>query len=91
MGFLQCILMSILFIRMYYRRPGVQGQSLILAIAKFIGTLPLTIMFGIVGSKTGGGVHEPILYIGSVIFVLDVTYIYLVAKRRRALEEAALV
>ncbi|WP_425636870.1 hypothetical protein ACPUEN_15840 [Algoriphagus yeomjeoni] len=86
MGFLQCILMSILFIRMYYRRPGLQGQSLILAIAKFVGTLPLTILFGIIGSKRGGGVHEPILYIGSVIFILDVIYIYLVAKRLKSLK-----
>ena len=85
MGFLQCILMSILFIRMYYRRPGLQGQSLILAIAKFVGTLPLTILFGIIGSNRGGGVHAPILYIGAVIFVLDVAYIYLVAKRMKVI------
>lgn len=85
MGFLQCILMSFLFIRMYYRRPGLKGQSLLLAVSKFIGTLPLTLLFGIIGSKTAGGTHEPILYIGLIIFVLDLAYIYLVAKRRKSL------
>ncbi len=84
-GYLINFLMSFLFVRMYFRRPDLKGQSLLIAIPKCIGTFSTTILFGLIGSKTAGGVHEPILYIGLIIFVTDLIYIYLVARESIAL------
>ncbi|WP_439489358.1 hypothetical protein [Algoriphagus sp.] len=84
-GYLINFLMSFLFVRMYFRRPDLKGQSLLIAIPKCIGTFSTTILFGIIGSKTAGGVHEPILYIGLIIVVTDLFYIYLVTKKWREL------
>ncbi|MEB2782500.1 hypothetical protein U3A58_19075 [Algoriphagus sp. C2-6-M1] len=84
-GYLINFLMSFLFIRMYFRRPDLKGQSLLIAIPKCLGTFSTTLLFGIIGSKTAGGVHEPILYIGVIIFVTDLIYISLVARRRKKL------
>jgi hypothetical protein len=46
-AFLQNLLMSILFIGMFISRKGSEGQTLLIAIAKWIGTLAPTILFGI--------------------------------------------
>ncbi len=85
LGYLINFLMSFLFIRMFFRRPDLRGQSLLIAIPKCIGTFSTTILFGIIGSKTAGGVHEPILYIGLIIFVTDLVYITLVARKKWSL------
>src|ERR1044071_2365493 len=45
-AFLQNLLMSILFITMLVRRGGREGQSLMIAINKWIGTLAPTILYG---------------------------------------------
>lgn len=87
-GYFINFLMSFLFVRMYLRRPDLKGQSLLIAIPKCIGTFSTTILFGIIGSKTAGGVHEAILYIGLIIFVTDLIYIYLLAKRMKSLKVA---
>ncbi|WPR74761.1 hypothetical protein [Algoriphagus sp. NG3] len=84
-GYLINFLMSFLFVRMYFRRPDLKGQSLLIAIPKCIGTFSTTILFGIIGSKTAGGVHEAILYLGSIIVVTDLFYIFLVTKKWREL------
>ncbi|WP_192347271.1 hypothetical protein [Algoriphagus sp. Y33] len=86
-GYFINFLMSFLFVRMYFRRPDLKGQSLLIAIPKCLGTFSTTLLFGIIGSKTAGGVHEPILYIGLVIFVTDLIYISLVAGRRKNLRQ----
>ncbi len=82
-GYMINFLMSFLFVRMYFRRRSLKGQSLIIAIAKCIGTFSTTILFGMVGSKTAGGVHEIILYMGMVIFLTDLFYISLLARHVR--------
>ncbi|MEP0710426.1 hypothetical protein [Algoriphagus sp.] len=87
-GYLINFLMSFLFIRMYFRRPKLQGQSLWIAIPKCIGTFSTTILFGMIGSKTAGGVHEPILYIGLIIFATDLVYITLLMRRKKQLKLA---
>jgi hypothetical protein len=46
-AFLQNLLMSVLFIGMFVSRQGREGQTLLIAIAKWIGTLAPTILFGI--------------------------------------------
>ena len=50
-AFLQNLLMSVMFINMYIRRGTMEGQSLLLAYAKWIGTLAPTIIFGILDYK----------------------------------------
>lgn len=46
-AFLQNLLMSVLFISLYVKRGSMEGQSVLLAVAKWIGTLAPTILMGI--------------------------------------------
>lgn len=76
-AFLQNLLMSGLFIAMFVGRRGPRGQSLTIAVAKWIGTAAPTIIFG---------VHEGsafILTLGILCFVVDLAYIALLARARR--------
>lgn len=77
-GFLQNLLMSGLFIAMFVARRGLRGQSLTIAIAKWIGTLTPTILYGAIASSSF------ILGLGIMCCVLDLAYIGLViwAKSR---------
>ncbi len=83
-GFSINFFMSFLFVRMFYRRGGSRGQSLIIAISKCFGTFSSTVLIGIIGSKTAGGVNQYILYLGLVIFIVDLFYIYLLAKDKKS-------
>jgi len=79
-AFLQNLLMSGLFIAMFVGRRGLRGQSLTIAIAKWLGTLAPTILFGVLE-------HRPfVLGIGLMCSVLDLVYIGLCgwAKRNSA-------
>jgi len=82
-AFLQNLLMSILFITMLVRRGGREGQSLMIAINKWIGTLAPTILYGVVGE--GGFPHGSflILITGGLCSVFDLIYIRLLAKLTR--------
>jgi hypothetical protein len=71
-AFLQNLLMSGLFIAMLVARRGLRGQTLTIAIAKWLGTLAPTILIGVLG-------HSPfILGIGIMCSVFDLVYIGLV-------------
>jgi hypothetical protein len=79
-AFLQNLLMSGLFIAMLIARRGTRGQSLVIAIAKWLGTLAPTILIGVLG-------HLPfILWIGLLCSLFDLIYIGMVvwATRRPA-------
>lgn len=76
-AFLQNLLMSVLFIGMFVARKGRAGQTLLIAIAKWIGTLAPTILFGI---------YEQSLFItvlGLFCSVFDLIYIALLLWDRR--------
>jgi hypothetical protein len=76
-AFLQNTLMSGLFIAMFVSREGIRGQSLVIAICKWIGTLAPTIAFGII-------TFTPlVLIVGCVCCVLDLVYIGIVALAQR--------
>ncbi|MGJ7499385.1 hypothetical protein ACSFBF_03405 [Variovorax sp. ZT5P49] len=76
-AFLQNLLMSGLFIAMFVGRRGARGQSLVIAIAKWIGTLAPTITFGVL-------LDLPfILGIGILCSVFDLAYIALLVWARR--------
>jgi hypothetical protein len=79
-AFLQNLLMSGLFIAMLVARRGTRGQSLVIAIAKWLGTLAPTILIGVLGNLPF------ILWIGLLCSLFDLIYIGMLvwAKRRPA-------
>jgi hypothetical protein len=68
-AFLQNLAMSVLFINMFVARRGAQGQSLLIAVAKLIGTLAPTIAFGVIGRS------QFLLGVGALCAVFDLIYI----------------
>jgi hypothetical protein len=83
-AFLQNLLMSVLFITMLAHRGNRSGQSLIIAVCKWIGTLAPTIVFGVLGTRTFNGPSFLILVAGLFCSVFDVTYIFLLMRKPSA-------
>ncbi|MGW6709049.1 transmembrane-type terpene cyclase [Streptomyces sp. NPDC054956] len=73
-AFLQNLLMSGLFIALYANRRGRRGQSLVIAVAKWLGTLAPTFLFGVVEDAPF------ILGLGLLCAVFDLAYVALLAK-----------
>ena len=86
-AFLQNLLMSGLFIAMLVARRGARGQSMVIAVAKWIGTLAPTILIGVLGNLPF------IVGIGVLCSVFDLIYIGMLwwAKKRPAVFSGALV
>jgi hypothetical protein len=76
-AFLQNLLMSGLFIAMFVARGGGRGQSLVIAVSKWIGTLAPTVVYG------GFGNSALILGLGALCSVFDLAYIALLWRARR--------
>lgn len=76
-AFLQNLLMSILFINLFAKRGNMNGQSILLAVSKWIGTLAPTILFGIVHFNLF------ILVCGIFCSVFDLIYIALLIKYKK--------
>jgi hypothetical protein len=74
-AFAQNLLMSVLFIAMLVGRNGVRGQSMTIAVFKWLGTLAPTIQ---VYGQTGSNL---ILVLGVAIFVYDVIYIAMLYRQ----------
>ncbi|MFE4543620.1 hypothetical protein [Arthrobacter sp. NPDC056727] len=83
-AFLQNLLMSGLFIAMFVSRGSGRGQSLVIAVAKWIGTLAPTIVYG------GYGNSALILGLGALCSVFDLTYIALLWRAGVRLRNPAL-
>lgn len=83
-AFLQNLLMSLLFINMLVRRGSREGQSLTIAVGKWLGTLAPTVLFGIIGD--GGFPHGSLLIVvvGMLCSVFDLIYIGLLLKTKPA-------
>ena len=81
-AFLQNLLMSVLFINMLVGRSSREGQSITIAVSKWIGTLAPTILFGVIGSRTLGGPNFLMLVAGGLCSLFDVIYIFMLARRR---------
>ncbi|WP_203219238.1 hypothetical protein [Arthrobacter ipis] len=75
-AFLQNLLMSGLFIAMLASRGSGRGQLLVIAVAKWIGTLAPTIVYG------GYGNSPLILGLGGLCSVFDLAYIALLWRAR---------
>ena len=80
-AFLQNLLMSVLFIGLFLKRNSMEGTSLILAFAKWIGTLAPTILMGII-------TFNPVVLIcGLFCCVFDLIYITLLIHYRKEKKE----
>jgi hypothetical protein len=86
-GFLINLVMSLLFIRMFYRRADLQGQNLFIALTKCIGTIAITVLVGAVGIVRLGGSVPSIFVIGIVTLFIDFWYCLLVNSRRLELKK----
>lgn len=76
-AFLQNLLMSVLFIGMYLKRGSMEGQSLLLAVAKWIGTLAPTLLMGVI-------TYNPVvLACGIFCSIFDLIYIALILRHKK--------
>jgi hypothetical protein len=74
-AFAQNLMMSVLFISMLVRRDNVTGQSMVIAIFKWLGTLaPTILVWFATGSKL-------VLVLGIAIFLYDVFYSVLLYRK----------
>lgn len=79
-AFAQNAVMSVLFVMMLVRRDSCEGQSMVIAVAKMLGTLAPTIQQGLVW-----GFNGYILMMGAICLAWDLAYIVLL--HRKQLEE----
>src|SRR6185503_18389124 len=75
-AFPQNLIMSILFIAMLAKRGSREGQSLLIAVSKWIGTLAPTILFGAIGQGGFPNGSFLILTVGLFCSVFDLIYIW---------------
>jgi hypothetical protein len=75
-AFLQNLLMSILFITMFFVRKGGKGQSLPIAVFKWLGTLAPTILAGIIHG------YVLLLILGIFCSIFDIMYIFLLGRSK---------
>jgi hypothetical protein len=78
-AFGQNLLMSILFIMMFFKRNSLRGQSIYIAIFKMFGTGLSSLHYYLYEPISQSSFILPSLFIS--IFVFDIVYIYLIIKR----------
>jgi len=81
-AFIENIIMSILFIRMFFIRKGLKGQSLLIAISKCIGNVSLMLLVGLIGINRLGGPISLVFEIGLFTLLADLWYIYLILNHK---------
>ena len=81
-AFLQNLLMSVLFISMLARRGNREGQSLTIAVNKWIGTLAPTILYGLLGEGAFPQGSFLILVAGMLCTIFDLIYVRLLLSFR---------
>jgi len=69
-AFIQNLIMSILYINMLVQRDSLKGQNMKIAIAKWIGTLAPTYVFGVIYG------NQLILVLGLLCSVFDILYVF---------------
>ena len=79
-AFIQNLIMSILFIAMLVRRNSSRGQTLTIAVMKWMGTLAPTILYGYVGLEETNGPNQFAMVLGVLIFVFDALYVFLLYR-----------
>jgi hypothetical protein len=74
-AFIQNLFMSILFVYFFFSREGTEGQSLTIGVAKWIGTLAPTILFGFMGG------YSLALITGIACSIFDIIYMVLLSNK----------
>jgi len=82
-AFLQNLLMSVLFIAMLVKRGSSEGQTMLIAVSKFVGSLAPTISIGILGSAPYSEPNTFVLMIGILMVIFDLVYIWMLAAIRQ--------
>ena len=83
-AFPQNLIMSSLFMGMLVKRGSREGQSLTIAINKWLGTLAPAILYGAIGEGGCPRGSFLILMVGILCSVFDLIYIWLLAKEKPA-------
>ena len=81
-AFLQNLVMSILFIDMLWKRDSLEGQSVLLAVAKWLVTLAPTILMGVITYDA------LVLVCGIFCSVFDLIYIGMLVQKKRELSRS---
>ncbi len=81
-AFLQNLLMSILFIVMLAQRNSSEGQTLLIAVCKCIGTLAPSIFMGVLGIESLLEPNRLVLVTGGLILFFDLAYIWLLSRAK---------
>lgn len=76
-AFIQNFIMSILYINMLALRKSTRGQSMVIAVCKWIGTLTPTILYGVIFA------NHLVLILGIFCSVFDLIYIGLVKQYQK--------
>jgi hypothetical protein len=79
-AFIQNLLMSVLFIAMLVQRGNREGQSLSIAVNKWLGTLAPTLLYGLIGEGGFPRGSFLILVAGMLCTVFDLIYIVLLRQ-----------
>lgn len=79
-AFGQNLLMSILFIRMLYKRNSLRGQSIFIAVFKMLGTGLTSLHFYLFEQISFTTLILPILYMS--IFIVDIAYVILIVNHK---------
>jgi hypothetical protein len=82
-AFLQNLLMSILFIAMLVQRKSGEGQTMLIAVSKWIGTVAPTILMGVIGIQSVLVPNSLVLVVGILISIFDLIYILLLFKSKK--------
>ena len=77
-AFAQNAAMSVLFLVMLFRRNSTRGQSMLIAVAKCIGTLAPTLQQGVLWE-----INPFIIITGAVCFVFDIIYIVMLYRFKK--------
>lgn len=83
-AFLQNLLMSILFVELLKKRQSSEGQTMLIAWSKFIGTLAPTFLHGVFGVYEQVAPSHFVLIIGFLIAAYDLIYIFQLDQKKRS-------
>ncbi len=81
-AFLQNLLMSILFIGMLAQRQSSEGQTMLIAVGKWIGTVAPTILMGVLGMQSLLEPNTLVLVTGILICIFDLIYIVMLYRKK---------
>lgn len=84
-AYIQNVIMSVLFISMLVQRGSSEGQTKLIAYAKFLGTVAPTILIGLIGGEDpfNGAPSSFVFVLGIVCAVLDIIYIIMLTEKQK--------